>query len=388
MKYSNSQRANRPYASSSTKLDAVERRFVRLFDAISYAHPIIKFRLWAAGLRGGDSVVAPAPSAIIDAIVSKAIDGLVDWGGGVTGIQCPDRFEVQVPASAWRMYYGHGTAEICARIEAAVQAKLHRKLGCDLSPHVGICPTMALLDGELIVKASYFDMPSGRTDAPAVEPQWSRGAAARDAEAAGVAATVRLDGRTPAPASTADAADEARDACDEATEDVAAAVAAAEGVRDVEEVPGGDAAGGDAPAAEQDVLEAPSLTPCLMTAAPAGTLAFGRKRYPLRDGMTVGVKRGDGPEQADIMLPYSEDFYLVSRRHGRLAYDAAQGAWRFEHLGSNGTTVVRDGRIVATLERGDSAVLRDGDGLLFAGARQQVSFLLSSESRTVCLGAA
>ena len=51
-------------------------------------------------------------------------------------------------------------------------------------------------------------------------------------------------------------------------------------------------------------------------------------------------------------------------------------------------TVVRDGRIVATLERGDSVVLRDGDGLLFAGARQQVTFLLSSESRTVCLDAA
>lgn len=387
MKCSNSHRGNRAYASSGTKLDAVERRFVRLFDTISYAHPIIKFRLWAAGLRGGDSVVAPAPSAIIDAIVSKAIDGLVDWGGGVTGIQCPDRFEVQVPASAWRMYYGHGSAEICARIEAAVQAKLHRKLGCDLSPHVGICPTMALFDGELIVKASYFDMPSERTDAPAVEPQWSRSAVARDAEAAGVAATARLDGRTPASASTVDAADEVRDVCDEATEDVVAAVADAEGVRDVE-AGAADVPGGDAPAVEQDVLEAPSLTPCLMTAAPVGTLAFGRKRYSLRDGMTIGVKRGDGPEQADIMLPYSEDFYLVSRRHGRLAYDAAQGVWRFEQLGSNGTTVVRDGRIVATLERGDSAVLRDGDGLLFAGARQQVSFLLSSESRTVCLGVA
>lgn len=385
MKYSNSQRANRPYASSSTKLDAVERRFVRLFDAISYAHPIIKFRLWAAGLRGGDSVVAPAPSAIIDAIVSKAIDGLVDWGGGVTGIQCPDRFEVQVPASAWRMYYGHGTAEICARIEAAVQAKLHRKLGCDLSPHVSIRPTMALLDGELIVQASYFDMPGERADAPTVEPLRGRNAAVCDVEAAGAAATVRLDGRAPAP--TADAADEVSGARDEVTEDVTVAVAGAEDARDAE-VDVEDVPTEDAPAVERDVLEAPSLTPRLTTAAPAGTLAFGRKRYPLRDGMTVGVKRGDGPDQADIMLPYSEDFYLVSRRHGRLAYDTAQEAWRFEQLGSNGTTVVRDGRIAATLERGDSAVLRDGDGLLFAGARQQVSFLLTSESRTVWLGAA
>ncbi|MDM8246650.1 hypothetical protein QUW40_08565 [Collinsella tanakaei] len=386
MKYSNSHRSNRAYASSGTKLDAVERRFVRLFDTISYAHPIIKFRLWVAGRRGGDSVVAPAPSAIIDAIVSKAIDGLVDWGGGVTGIQCPDCFEVQVPTSAWRMYYGHGAAEICARIEAAVQAKLHRKFGFDSLPHVSICPTMALLDGELIVKASYFDTPSERTDAPAVEPQWGRGAAACDVEAAGAAATVRLDGRASAP--TVDAVDEARDACDEVTGDVAAAVADAGDAHDGGEANVEDTPGEDVQTAKQDVLEAPSLTPCLMTMAPAGTLAFGRRRYPLRDGMTVGVKRGDGPEQADIMLPYSEDFYLVSRRHGRLAYDAAQGAWHFEQLGPNGTTVVRDGRIVATLERGDSAVLRDGDGLLFAGARQQVSFLLLSEGRTVCLGAA
>ena len=144
MKYSNSRRTNRAYASSAAKLDAVERRFARLFDAISYAHPIIKLRLWIAGLSG-DSVVAPAPSEVIEAVVSKAMGGLVDWGGGVTDIQCPDRFEIQVPVSAWRMYYGHGTAEICTRIEGAVQAKLHRKLGCDLSPRVTICPTMALV---------------------------------------------------------------------------------------------------------------------------------------------------------------------------------------------------------------------------------------------------
>ena len=39
MKYSNSRRTNRAYASSAAKLDAVERRFARLFDAISYAIP-------------------------------------------------------------------------------------------------------------------------------------------------------------------------------------------------------------------------------------------------------------------------------------------------------------------------------------------------------------
>ena len=371
MKYSNSHRTNRTYASSGTKLDAVERRFARLFDAISYAHPIIKLRLWIAGLSG-DSVVAPAPSEVIDAIVSKAMGGLVDWGGGVTGIQCPDRFEIQVPMSAWRMYYGHGTAEICARIENAVQAKLHRKLGCDLAPHVTICPTMALLDGELIVQASYFDMPVEHVDVRA-----ATGFAAAPVAAAPVAA-----GSAPAAAGPVVAAAEPENDLDDAAVVEPAAEAGITPV--ISAAPEADAA----PAAEQDALEAPALTPCLMTEAPLGILAFGRKRYPLRDDMTVGVKRGDGSDQADIMLPYSEDFYLVSRRHGRLTYDAVQGTWSFEQLGSNGTTVVRDGRIVATLERGDSVTLHDGDGLLFAGARQQVTFLLSSESRTVCLDAA
>lgn len=358
MKYSNSRRTNRAYASSAAKLDAVERRFARLFDAISYAHPIIKLRLWIAGLSG-DSVVAPAPSEVIEAVVSKAMGGLVDWGGGVTDIQCPNRFEIQVPVSAWRMYYGHGTAEICTRIEGAVQAKLHRKLGCDLSPRVTICPTMALLDDELIVQSFYFDTLDEQAD---VHDE----AAGDAAVAAGNAAA----GANP--------------------EGVFSGKAVVEGVAEAGATPviGTAPEAGTATMAERDVLEAPSLTPCLMTEALAGTLAFGRKRYPLRDGMTVGVKRGDGSDQADIMLPYSEDFYLVSRRHGRLAYDTAQEIWRFEQLGSNGTTVVRDGRIVATLERGDSVVLRDGDGLLFAGARQQVTFLLSSESRTVCLDAA
>lgn len=358
MKYSNSRRINRAYASSAAKLDAVERRFARLFDAISYAHPIIKLRLWIAGLSG-DSVVAPAPSAVIEAVVSKAMGGLVDWGGGVTDIQCPDRFEIQVPVSAWRIYYGHGTAEICTRIEGAVQAKLHRKLGCDLSPRVTICPTMALLDDELIVQSFYFDTLDEQAD---VHDE----AAGNAAVAAGNAAA----GANPESVFSGKAV----------VEDVAEAGATP--------VIGTAPEPGTAIMAERDVLEAPSLTPCLMTEALAGTLAFGRKRHPLRDGMTVGVKRGDGSDQADIMLPYSEDFYLVSRRHGRLAYDTAQEIWRFEQLGSNGTTVVRDGRIVATLERGDSVVLRDGDGLLFAGARQQVTFLLSSESRTVCLDAA
>lgn len=358
MKYSNSRRTNRAYASSAAKLDAVERRFARVFDAISYAHPIIKLRLWIAGLSG-DSVVAPAPSAVIEAVVSKAMGGLVDWGGGVTDIQCPDRFEIQVPVSAWRIYYGHGTAEICTRIEGAVQAKLHRKLGCDLSPRVTICPTMALLDDELIVQSFYFDTLDEQAD---VHDE----AAGNAAVAAGNAAA----GANPESVFSGKAV----------VEDVAEAGATP--------VIGTAPEAGTATMAERDVLEAPSLTPCLMTEALAGTLAFGRKRYPLRDGMTVGVKRGDGSDQADIMLPYSEDFYLVSRRHGRLAYDTAQEIWRFEQLGSNGTTVVRDGRIVATLERGDSVVLRDGDGLLFAGARQQVTFLLSSESRTVCLDAA
>lgn len=361
MKYSNNHRANRTYASAGTKLDAVERRFVRLFDAISYAHPIIKLRLWIAGLSG-DSVVAPAPSEVIDAIVSKAMNGLVDWGGGVMDVQCPDRFEVQVPVSAWRTYYGHGTAEICSRIERAVQAKLHRKLGCDLSPRVTISPTMALLDDELIVQAAYFDVLG--------EEQ----AHAGDEAAAGVAA--------------ASAGTDPEDAFDSEAVVKDAAEAGATPVigtaREVGAAPAADAA----PEAEHDAFEAPALTPCLMTEAPLGILALGRKRYPLRDGMTVGVKRGDGSDQADIILPYSEDFYLVSRRHGRLAYDAAQEAWSFEQLGSNGTTVVREGRIVATLERGDSVALHDGDGLLFAGARQQVSFLLPSGSRTVCLDAA
>lgn len=358
MKYSNSRRTNRAYASAAAKLDAVERRFARLFDAISYAHPIIKLRLWIAGLSG-DSVVAPAPSEVIEAVVSKAMGGLVDWGGGVTDIQCPDRFEIQVPVSAWRMYYGHGTAEICTRIEGAVQAKLHRKLGCDLSPRVTICPTMALLDDELIVQSFYFDTLDEQAD---VHDE----AAGDTAVAAGNAAA----GANPEGVFSGKAV----------VEDVAEAGATP--------VIGTAPEAGTATMAERDVLEAPSLTPCLMTEAPLGILAFGHKRYPLRDGMTVGVKRGDGSDQADIMLPYSEDFYLVSRRHGRLAYDTAQEIWRFEQLGSNGTTVVRDGRIVATLERGDSVVLRDGDGLLFAGARQQVTFLLSSESRTVCLDAA
>ena len=358
MKYSNSRRTNRAYASSAAKLDAVERRFARLFDAISYAHPIIKLRLWIAGLSG-DSVVAPAPSEVIEAVMSKAMGGLVDWGGGVTDIQCPDRFEIQVPVSAWRMYYGHGTAEICTRIEGAVQAKLHRKLGCDLSPRVTICPTMALLDDELIVQSFYFDTLDEQAD---VHDE----AAGDAAVAAGNAAAVANP------------------------EGVFSGKAVIEDMAEAGATPviGIAPEAGTATMAERDVLEAPSLTPCLMTEAPLGILAFGHKRYPLRDGMTVGVKRGDGSDQADIMLPYSEDFYLVSRRHGRLAYDAAQEIWRFEQLGSNGTTVVRDGRIVATLERGDSVVLRDGDGLLFAGARQQVTFLLSSESRTVCLDAA
>lgn len=366
MKYSSNRRANRVYASSATKLDAVERRFARLFDAISYAHPIIKFRLWIAGLSG-DSVVAPAPSEVIDAIVSKAMGGLVDWGGGVTDIQCPDRFEIQVPVSAWRTYYGHGTAEICTRIEGAVQAKLHRKLGCDLSPRVTICPTMALLDGELIVKSFYFDTLDEQADvrdevvgdAPVVAGNVA--VAAGDASVAVGNVPVGVD-----PEDVFDGEAVVEDTVEAGTTPVI----------------------GTAPMAERDSLEAPALTPRLMTEALAGTLAFGRKRYPLRDGMTVGVKRGDGSDQADIMLPYSEDFYLVSRRHGRLAYDTTQEVWRFEQLGSNGTTVVRDGRIVATLERGDLVVLHDGDGLLFAGARQQVSFLLSSESRTVCLDAA
>ena len=332
MKYSNSRRTNRAYASSAAKLDAVERRFARLFDAISYAHPIIKLRLWIAGLSG-DSVVAPAPSEVIEAVVSKAMGGLVDWGGGLTDIQCPDRFEIQVPVSAWRMYYGHGTAEICTRIEGAVQAKLHRKLGCDLSPRVTICPTMALLDDELIVQSFYFDTLDEQAD---VHDE----AAGDAAVAAGnAAAGANPEGVFSGKAVVEDAAEAG------ATPVIGIAPEA-----------------GTATMAERDVLEAPSLTPCLMTEALAGTLAFGRKRYPLRDGMTVGVKRGDGSDQADIMLPYSEDFYLVSRRHGRLAYDTAQEIWRFEQLGSNGTTVVRDGRIVATLERGDSVVLRDGDG--------------------------
>ena len=344
MKYSNSRRTNRAYASAAAKLDAVERRFARLFDAISYAHPIIRLRLWIAGLSG-DSVVAPAPSEVIEAVVSKAMGGLVDWGGGVTDIQCPDRFEIQVPVSAWRMYYGHGTAETCTRIEGAVQAKLHRKLGCDLSPRVTICPTMALLDEQADVH-----------DEAAGDAAVAAGNAAAGASPEGV-----FSGKA-------------------VVEDVAEAGATP--------VIGTAPEAGTATMAERDVLEAPSLTPCLMMEAPLGILAFGHKRYPLRDGMTVGVKRGDGSDQADIMLPYSEDFYLVSRRHGRLAYDTAQEIWRFEQLGSNGTTVVRDGRIVATPERGDSVVLRDGDGLLFAGARRQVTFLLSSESRTVCLDAA
>lgn len=372
MKYSNSCRTNRAYASSAAKLDAVERRSARLFDAISYAHPIIKLRLWIAGLSG-DSVVAPAPSEVIEAVVSKAMGGLVDWGGGVTDIQCPDRFEIQVPVSAWRMYYGHGTAEICTRIEGAVQAKLHRKLGCDLSPRVTICPTMALLDDELIVQSFYFDTPDEQADV--------HDEVAGDAPvAAGTVAVAAGDAPVVAGNAVAGANPEDVFSGEAVVEDAAEAGATP--------VIGTAPEAGTATMAERDVLEAPSLTPCPMTEAPLGILAFGHKRYPLRDGMTVGVKRGDGSDQADIMLPYSEDFYLVSRRHGRLAYDTAQEIWRFEQLGSNGTTVVRDGRIVATLERGDSVVLRDGDGLLFAGARQQVTFLLSSESRTVCLDAA
>lgn len=395
MKYGNGYHTNRAHVSPSTKFDAVERRFVRLFDAISYAHPIIKFRLWIAGKRD-DTVVTPAPRAVIDAIVSKALDGLVDWGGA-TGIQCPACFEVQVPVSAWRMYYGHGTTEICKRIESAVQTKLHRKLGCDLSPRVSICPTTALFDGELIVQASYFGMSNKQADAQEVELQRGYRADACDAEASDTATTIRLDGRTPV-----DVVDGMRDVHDTAED----TVAAVEGAYDVEtgvkgrvesdatrvidaaSLTDNASASGDAPAAEQDVFEVPALTPNLATAESAGTLAFGRKRYSVRDGMTVGIKRGDGPDQADIMLPYSGDFYLVSRRHGRFVYDVAQGVWRFEQLGSNGTTVVRDGQIVTTLKRGDSVALRDGDGLLLADARQQVSFLLASENRTICLGAA
>lgn len=238
MKYSNSRRTNRAYASSAAKLDAVERRFARLFDAISYAHPIIKLRLWIAGLSG-DSVVAPAPSAVIEAVVSKAMGGLVDWGGGVTDIQCPDRFEIQVPVSAWRIYYGHGTAEICTRIEGAVQAKLHRKLGCDLSPRVTICPTMALLDDELIVQSFYFDTLDEQAD---VHDE----AAGNAAVAAGNAAA----GANPESVFSGKAV----------VEDVAEAGATP--------VIGTAPEAGTATMAERDVLEAPSLTPCLMTEAP------------------------------------------------------------------------------------------------------------------------
>ncbi len=362
----NAYRNNRSFTRmAKSGADSIERGATRAFDSLVGSHPIIRLRLLLATKLGGASMISPTPAEIIQSIVAKAREGLVTWGCNGAGTQCPDCYEVAVSVAAWRAYYGSNTDGICRRIEREVRERLQRKYGCSVEPRVSIQPTNSLLDGECTVEASYYDArydQNAEVDEAATDWPGSQDGSER---------TVRID-----PAGHACAyAGVGRDASEDA-EAATGDVERNEG-SEVSEVPEAPEAPEAATAAAPEFTPAPVLDSSIV-------VAYGRKRYPVTREMTIGVVRGDTPDQADIRLPYSQDFYLVSRKHGRFTYDEPAQAWRFEQLGSNGSTLVRDGEVSAVLKKGDSVLLKDGDGLLLAGARQQVSILEPTEDRTVC----
>lgn len=355
-------RASRRYRSAVRSVkagaDAVERGFGRIFDAVVLAHPIIRLRLLIMRVFGSNAMVAPSPYELIGAIERRACEGLVSWDRSGAGVQCPDRFAVQVPDSAWQAYYRHNTRAVCARIERAVHDRLLRKLGCESSPHVSIERTCALLDVELTVEASFFDPgPKGM-------------AAGKDGSAGETTCMHEAvyTGNAGVDEGAVSVADD--DAADTAVVGPAVDVLPFEAALDAV----AQAAG-------------PAKTP-VATGGPHLAVAWGRQRYSVADGFTIGVRRGDGRDAADIVLPYMQGFFLVSRRHGRFAFDAQTGSWSFEQLGANGSMLVRAGEDPLWLKQGDAAVLRDGDGLVLAGARRRITVLLEQDERTALSGVA
>ena len=343
---------------------SVERMLQSLFDRLVQCHPVIAGRRLAGKLTGGASLVNPAPDEVVAAVVRKALDGVVSWGGA-RDLQCPAWFTVSVPQLAWKVYYGNGTQQICRRIEQVAGEKIRRKLGCSAEIHVSIAPTHALLDGELIVEAAYYERSVELLpDEPGVQE---------------AVQTARMPEQV-----VCDAADGGAQAADEHPSSVQNAdVPVDADVCDARVAEERDCGAAEAAAQDQATSAASEAgedcTP--RTDAPQIVLAYGSERYVVFDGATVGVARGDVNDRADIVLPYSRDFYWVSKKHGRFTYDAASGQWLFEQLGSNGSAVVRNGEAIS-LKRGESLELRDGDGLVFARAHRQISVLDSRAERT------
>ena len=135
----------------------LETSLGRLMRSFAGSHPIARCRLLSARLLDGDVDISPSPGDIVRAIRRRATDiaAVWDYGKG-TETMCPNRFEVRVPDAVWRSFYGNSTEFLCARIESMVHDDLLRRLACNVMPTVILMPDMSLLDGELMVNATFL----------------------------------------------------------------------------------------------------------------------------------------------------------------------------------------------------------------------------------------
>lgn len=106
---------------------------------------------------------------------------------------------------------------------------------------------------------------------------------------------------------------------------------------------------------------------------PLAYVAYGRLRYEVRDGTTIGVLRYSDRKRADITLP-REQCPGVSHIHGVFRYDSMSSIWSFENVGQNGTTAIHDGQEELLVNRRPRPI-RNGYTLRLASGETEIRFV-------------
>lgn len=319
-------------------MSSVERRGERLFDSIASLNLVTTVTQWVAGITGEGADLSPQPKRLLSEMLKKARIGLINWGGG--RLQCPDAYDVSVSQEAWDGYYGLNTTAICSGLERLLEQEVEERLNCTVGARVTIGVNHGLYPGEFLVNATYQGA-RGADEAP------SGPAAASDAGASGQER--RRAGDTGPDGTVYMGRGAARDKAARNDSDTPA--------QEETPAPKTGAAGECAPTVN----------------LPEAKVSYNGSTYPVRDGFTIGLRRGNGQDQAAIALAPCDDLNYVSKLHGTFAYDAAAGTWSYRQEGRHGSEL-RRGETRLALSQGQTAELESGDELFMASAELPVIF--------------
>lgn len=279
------------------------------------------------------AAIEPAPGKLIEQIGWDVITQQVDWGKDSDVHESPDVYTVEVSREAWEGYYRDRVQEDGSfpMLTQAVEKHVRQRSFLDDPIEVFIALEPLLEPGDFEIKASF----SASTRPSAKGESGSRTAT----KASQPAQDSSPEEQTPAFHSPAD----------------------------------------------QNTV-CMSRTPQLNATA---SVAMNGTTYRIGDQTTIGIRRGESDDQADIMLPLSQDLKYVSRKHGRFSRSAETGTWTYEQLGSNGSALIRNGKSFQ-LAKEDTIELEHADMLYLAESKHALTFRDEggASERTVCQPAA